>query len=510
MKEHRRPENNPADLLLPPRSLLVPRRGEAGGLKGWWQHLLEGKKLRWLLLAQDTLLIVLAFWLAWWARYEQNLGGVVEIRNYVPFASYLPILVVLAALTLVNLQLEGLYQRRRGATWFDEVYGILNATTRSILLVIVFFFFYRPYSFSRLIFAYSGGLTLLLLATARLLLRWWLRTLQREGIGVTRVLIVGGGEAGRTLMRHIVAQPELGYEVIGFVDDEPGRQQDLGRFKALGKTDQLPYLVRTQHVDRVIITLPWQYHRKIMQIMEQCEQQAVQSRLVPDLFQLSLTQVRLDEIKGVPLIAMKEPVIKGANLAFKRFVDISISGIVLLLFSPVILLIALAIKLDSPGPVLFEQARVGRGGKLFTIHKFRSMRVGADQEVETLAALNEADGPLFKIRNDPRVTRVGRILRKLSLDELPQLINVLKGEMSLIGPRPALPNEVAQYEEWHHKRLEVAPGLTGLWQVSGRSNVTFDEMMLLDVYYTEQWSPMLDTMILLRTVPSVLFQRGAY
>ncbi|MGH2543603.1 MAG: sugar transferase, partial [Ardenticatenaceae bacterium] len=260
----------------------------------------------------------------------------------------------------------------------------------------------------------------------------------------------------------------------------------------------------------VILTLPWQYQRKIMHILEQCEQQAVQSRIVPDLFQLSLTRVTLDEIKGVPLIAMQEPVLKGANLALKRFVDIAISSVALLIFSPIVLLTTVAIKLDSPGPILYRQERIGRGGRPFTIYKFRSMRVGADEELARLATLNEADGPLFKIRNDPRVTRVGRIIRKLSIDELPQLFNVLKGDMSLIGPRPALPQEVAQYEEWHHKRLEAAPGLTGLWQVSGRSDVTFDEMMLLDIYYTEQWSPMLDTMILLKTIPTVLFQRGAY
>jgi lipopolysaccharide/colanic/teichoic acid biosynthesis glycosyltransferase len=166
--------------------------------------------------------------------------------------------------------------------------------------------------------------------------------------------------------------------------------------------------------------------------------------------------------------------------------------------------------LESAGPVIFKQIRVGRAGQLFPCYKFRSMRAGAENEVAQLAERNEADGPLFKIRDDPRVTRVGKFIRKTSLDELPQLWNVIKGDMSLIGPRPALPHEVAQYQEWHRKRLDAAPGLTGLWQVSGRSDVTFDEMVLLDIYYAEQWSPMLDTLILLKTVPTVLFQRGAY
>ncbi len=479
-------------------------------MKQWWARILERGWLRWVLIAQDCLLIVVGFFTAWWARYERNVGGIVEIRNYTPFVAYWPVLLVLILLMLLNLHFEGLYRRQRGATWFDEIYGIFNATTTSIILIVFFFFFYRYYAYSRLIFAYAAALIILFLSLGRLLLRLWIGYLQRAGVGVTRVLIVGGGEVGRTLMRHIVAQPGLGYEVVGFVDDDPKRQTDIGRFRALGGTEQIPRLVRDHDVDKVIVTLPWQYQRKIVRILEQCEEHAVQSRIVPDLFQLSLTRVTLDEIKGVPLIAMKEPVIKGANLALKRFMDVAITGIVVVLLAPLMVLIALAIRLDSLGPVLYAQPRVGRGGKLFTMYKFRSMRVGADQEVSHLAALNEADGPLFKIRNDPRVTGVGRFLRRWSLDELPQLLNVLKGDMSLIGPRPALPNEVAQYEEWHRKRLDAAPGLTGLWQVSGRSDVTFDEMMLLDIYYAEQWSPMLDTMILLKTIPSVLFQRGAY
>jgi lipopolysaccharide/colanic/teichoic acid biosynthesis glycosyltransferase len=173
-------------------------------------------------------------------------------------------------------------------------------------------------------------------------------------------------------------------------------------------------------------------------------------------------------------------------------------------------LVALAIKLDSPGSVLFRQERVGKGGKPFTLYKFRSMGVGAEGQKELLRDLNEANGPLFKIKEDPRVTRLGRLLRRLSLDELPQFYNVLRGDMSLIGPRPPLSEEVAQYQPWHMRRLEIAPGMTGLWQVSGRSELPFDEMALLDIYYIEQWTPALDVKILLRTIPTVLFGDGAY
>jgi lipopolysaccharide/colanic/teichoic acid biosynthesis glycosyltransferase len=190
--------------------------------------------------------------------------------------------------------------------------------------------------------------------------------------------------------------------------------------------------------------------------------------------------------------------------------DVAISLVGLVVLMPLLILIALAIRLDSRGPVIFRQIRVGKGERVFAMYKFRSMREGAEEEQEQLMDQNEASGPLFKIRNDPRVTGVGRFLRRSSLDEVPQLVNVLMGHMSLVGPRPAPPAEVQRYQPWHKRRLEVCPGLTGLWQVSGRSQLTFDEMVLLDLYYIENWSPGLDFQIMLRTVPQFLFGNGAY
>jgi exopolysaccharide biosynthesis polyprenyl glycosylphosphotransferase len=476
----------------------------------FFRRLVERGWLRWLWMALDIVLINVAFFFAWWTRYQLELGGDVEFVSYRTFEDYLPTSLGLTLLMMLNLQLEGAYRMRRGTTWVDEVSAILHANANTILLIVFFYFFTRPFAYSRLILFYVAAFVFVFLAAARLVQRWWMGRLRRQGIGVTRALVVGADETGRTLMRHIVAQPDLGYQIVGFVDDNPARQHDIGRFQALGGTDTIRRLVRDHQVDKVILTLPWQEQQKIKEIMEECEQAGVESMIVPDLFQLSLTRVSLDEIRGVPLIGIHEPVLTGANLALKRVIDIAVSGLVLVLFSPLWLLLALLIKIESPGPVLFQQTRVGRNGHNFTIYKFRSMRQDAEQEREKLSHQNEADGPLFKIRNDPRVTRMGRFLRKTSLDEIPQLWNVLKGDMSLIGPRPALPTEVAQYQDWHHKRLEVAPGLTGLWQVSGRSDVTFDEMMLLDIYYAERWSPMLDTMILLKTIPTVLLQRGAY
>jgi len=260
----------------------------------------------------------------------------------------------------------------------------------------------------------------------------------------------------------------------------------------------------------VIITLPWMSYRKIMRLMSQCERANARVRVVPDLFQMAFSRVAVENLNGIPLLGTREPLLRDWQVFLKRVLDVLMASIVLVVLSPVLLIIAVAIRLDSPGPAIFKQRRVGRGGVEFTCFKFRSMFCDAESRVALLRDQNEATGPLFKMRNDPRRTRVGRILRRFSLDELPQFWNVLRGEMSVIGPRPALPSEVKEYAPWHQRRLEVPPGVTGLWQVSGRSDLTFDEMVLLDVYYIENWSPFLDLRILLKTIPTAILGSGAY
>jgi exopolysaccharide biosynthesis polyprenyl glycosylphosphotransferase len=210
------------------------------------------------------------------------------------------------------------------------------------------------------------------------------------------------------------------------------------------------------------------------------------------------------------MIGVREISISGSQQIFKRATDVIISLAGVILLAPFFLLLSLIIRLDSPGPPIFRQIRVGKDERLFACFKFRSMYADADKQKEELLDQNEVDGPVFKIREDPRITAVGRFLRRSSVDELPQLFNVLMGHMSLVGPRPALPSEVQRYQPWHKRRLEVAPGMTGLWQVSGRSQLTFDEMVLLDLYYIENWSPLLDLQIMVRTLPKVLLAEGAY
>lgn len=463
------------------------------------------------LVLADVVLINVAFVLSYHMRYELQWIRAVAEAYYVPFEAYVPVSILLTGILLIVFKVEGLYDRRRGSSWLDDIYIISTSTLVGIAIMIFIFFLYRAHFYSRLIFLYAVLLIVILLSLSRLLERQIAARLRRRGIGVDRVLIVGAGTVGRAIMRSILARPELGYSPVGFVDDDPKKQDSaIGPFKAMGSTDDLAAVLRNEAVDQVIITLPWISHRKVLGIITDSERQGVRARFVPDLLQMSLSQVDTDVMDGIPLIGVKEPTLKGWKIAVKRFIDIAISSAALLLLSPMLLLTAILIKLDSPGPVFFKQTRLGRGAKPFACYKFRSMWEDAEDVKPELSELNEAEGPIFKIKDDPRVTRVGRALRRFSLDELPQLFNVFRGDMSMVGPRPPLPCEVEDYEDWHHDRLNIPSGMTGLWQVMGRSDLTFDEMVMLDLYYAENWSLWQDFKIMLRTLPTVLFGRGAY
>jgi exopolysaccharide biosynthesis polyprenyl glycosylphosphotransferase len=465
----------------------------------------------WITLLVDVLLINLALPIAYWLRYDLQLFRGVDPANNVPYSVYLPMAGLLTVVMILTCRHEGAYDMRRSRSLSRELYGVINATTTAIMLLVVLVFFYRRLFYSRVIFVYAGLMIICFLGAARIARHSTLARMRQAGRGVERVLIVGSGEVGRAVMRNIIAQPELGYRVIGFLDDDPAKAStDIGPIRALGPIEDIPQIIKNNVIDVVMITLPWQYHRKIIRLVGEAERAGVRAAVVPDLFQLSLGGIEIEDINGIPLISIKQSTLTGMNQVIKRVFDLCLAVPAVVLLAPVWPLVALAIRLDSPGPILFRQVRVGRHGRDFTFFKFRSMRLDAEAHLDDLRTLNEASGPLFKIRNDPRLTRVGRFIRRTSLDELPQFINVLRGDMSLVGPRPGLPCEVAQYQEWQRKRLEIQPGLTGLWQVSGRSDLTFDEMVMLDIYYGENWTLGTDVQILVRTIPQIMFGDGAY
>ncbi len=467
--------------------------------------------LPWFWLLVDAALINVAFGLAYYVRYTLQFLRAVDPANNVPYTAFLPFVVLLTAVLIFAYWQKDLYRIKRRLSVMDELTIILDGTTTGIVLIIVLVFVYRPTFYSRAIFLYAGIIVVALVGGAHGLKIAVLSFWRKHGFGVARLLIVGAGEIARTIMRTVVANPQLGYEIVGFVDDDVAKgATDIGRFKALGSTGNLAKLLHKEKVDEVIITLPWQYHRKITSITGISERANIRARIVPDMFQITLSHMDVTQMMGIPLIGVKPGTISRGGLLVKRMVDVTVAAVGLVILAPLLGLIALAIKLESDGSAIFSQERVGRYGRRFQIYKFRSMVQDAENQKASLENLNEADGPLFKIKEDPRRTRVGRLIRKFSLDELPQLYNVLRGDMGLVGPRPNIPAEVEQYQEWHKRRLDVVPGITGLWAVSGRSELTFDEMTLLDIYYIENWSLALDFKIALQTLPHVLMARGAY
>ncbi|MBW7881583.1 MAG: sugar transferase [Caldilineaceae bacterium] len=467
-----------------------------------WKHVLVGS---------DALLIFVAFITAYLLRYRAQLFFSVDPASQLPLWGYMPLAISLVVVLLIAFRFSYVYPYKPGRSWVEETWRIATASTFGVIILIVVNLVFRPVLYSRLVFLYAAVLVTAYLGISRLIIMAARSHLRQYDIGVDRVLLVGAGDVGRMVMRTVAARPDYGLKLIGFLDDNPAKSRtDVGRFKALGPVDNVREVIDTYQIDRVIICLPWQTHRTIQRLLRECETLNVTAFVVPDLFQLTKNQMLVEELNGIPLLATRSISIQGWNLILKRTFDLVVGGLMTLVALPIGAVIALAIRLDTPGPVLYSQVRVGRNGKEFRCLKFRSMVSNADALREQVAAMNESTGPLFKIRNDPRLTRVGRFIRRYSLDELPQLINVLRGEMSLIGPRPNLPHEVAQYRDWMMKRLSVSPGLTGLWQVSGRSDLAFDEMVLLDIYYVENWSMGLDLSILLRSVPAVLRAKGAY
>ncbi len=475
---------------------------------------MKHRTVYWVTVVTDILLINLGFVLAYVARYVwQWLRPVLFLE---PYSDYLGQQLVLTILLILTFSFTGVWHRRRGESWLEEVMRAATASAAGITLMMAVTFFLQPAPFSRLLIFWALLFIVLLIAVARLLRRVILSMLYQRGIGVDRALVVGAGETGRSVIRTLLARPDLGFAVAGYLDDGDGENNvGLGRIPRLGEYADLDrYLAGHGPIHTVFIALPGEMHSQLLAILHVCQQHEVRALVAPDLLQLSLNRVEFSNMAGIPLLGVRDMATFGDISRPGRFLKRALDLAIMLVLGPLALLvmgvIALAIKLDSPGPVLYASPRVGRGGRLFMMYKFRSMVVGADEQKQALMALNEADGPIFKIKEDPRLTRAGRIIRRFSLDELPQLYNVLLGQMSLIGPRPPLPEEVEKYRPWHRQRLAVVGGMTGLWQVSGRSDLSFDELCLLDIYYIENWTVGLDLRILLQTIPHALSGKGAY
>lgn len=467
---------------------------------------------RWLLPVIDVALAFLLFGTAYILRYDLQIIRPVYDPLERGFGPYIPFAAVYAVLIWMNFQRNGLYRNIAGRAWLEEVYLIASSVAVSIVIVLAMFFILQPLVTSRLMLIYVAALTLIASALSRLIRRWILAYLRQQGLGIRRVLIVGMGEVGRSLLGIMLTRPEFGYQPVGFLDDDPQKAEaGMGRVEALGGTGELAAVINRESIDTVVITFRWSHYDLIQELTDVCRERETDLRIVPEIMQLNIRQVQVENLDGIPLLGIgAHRSMSRANQMLKRSIDVLVVILGLPLLAPISLLVVLALALEGDGPVIYRQVRVGKDSRLFRMLKFRSMVENAEDLHEAMLRESGEDPRHPKFVDDPRVTRVGRFLRRTSLDELPNLINVMRGEMSLVGPRPPTPNEVELYEARHTRRLQITPGMTGWWQVRGRSNVPFDEMFEMDMYYIENWSIAMDIEILMLTIPRVFLRSGAF
>lgn len=345
----------------------------------------------------------------------------------------------------------------------------------------------------------------------KLLLIVFFRWLRKKGLNFRNVLVVGTGPRAQKIIQSLDHNKDAGLKIIGLVDQDPAMagQEVLGH-KVLGALADLPRITRENVVDQVFFVVPRAWLGQIEDAVRFLETLGVRVDVAIDYFNVALARAKQSELFGIPFLSFETTPDKLLPLMFKRFMDFLLSAAALVVLLPLLLFVALLIKLTSPGPVFFVQKRVSMNGRIFDLFKFRTMVKDAEAKLAELQHLNEMQGPVFKIAKDPRITPLGGFLRKTSIDELPQLWNVLRGDMSLVGPRPPLPSEVEKYDDWQRRRLSMRPGITCLWQIKGRNKITdFEEWAKLDLQYIDNWSLWLDIEILLRTIPVVLFGIGA-
>ena len=471
--------------------------------RGGWE-----RKLVLALVAADVLALVLAVTGSWLARYRFTNENLAFWGFRFPYGV---LAVVALPLWLCGLVVRGAYDRSiigSSPTEYSRVAGVVTG----LLMLVCAMSFVGSVPVSRGLIAVFFPVLLAFGLMGRYLVRKRLHHRRAKGNALSRVVLVGDRAAVSNLTNHLRRTPHAGYEVVGAY--LPGGRSvvldDLD-LEVLGKPDQLISDISQQDIDAVAVSGHDLFeHESLRSLAWKLHGTGIQLLMAPDMAEIAGPRIVSRPAGGLPMLLVEEPRTGGPAQAIKALTERGVAAVGLLILSPVMAAIAIAVKITSPGPILFRQTRVARDGHVFHMLKFRSMVDGASAQVQDLTDRNDNDGVLFKMRDDPRVTRVGRFLRRYSLDELPQLWNVLRGDMAIVGPRPPLPSEVSQYGGDVGRRLMVKPGITGLWQVSGRSDLSWDESVRLDLYYVENWSLPLDLIIVGKTVKAVFAASGAY
>jgi exopolysaccharide biosynthesis polyprenyl glycosylphosphotransferase len=456
----------------------------------------------------DFLMGIAAFFLAYELRSVTDLiPGVqlsLDMNLFPPLQQYLTFSTTALTVLILLLAINRMYSLKDRPNISHEIGRIMIISTAWLGLIIGYFFIIREFPFSRLAIIYSWLLTTILIILGRLLIRGIERFLLKFGIGKKRVLFIGNNSITSKLFK--IMSKDASLRIVGLIDDH---QDNSSFIKQLGNIKELAEIVKKFDIEEIIQTKSDLTNTQSTDILDFCRENHIYYRFVPDLLAVHQTNIAVETLSGIPIITLKPTPLDGWGRVLKRIFDFFGSLIGLIILSPVLLISAIAIKLDSKGTIFFKYLddgsrakRVGEHGRLINFYKFRTMHPNTHNLRYTeLAQQNSRKGsPLAKIKDDPRITRVGKFLRKTSIDELPQLFNVLKGEMSLVGPRPHLPEEVANYQKHHKFVLTIKPGITGMAQISGRSDLDFEEEVRLDTYYIEHWSLWLDIKIILRTI----------
>jgi exopolysaccharide biosynthesis polyprenyl glycosylphosphotransferase len=462
--------------------------------------------------AGDALVALLSFWLARRIRM-----GMVHVRPLYPVSYYAWIIPLVIALWLGVGWLTGLYRDTEEENLRRTVTATLKVTIfSSLLLFAVIFLTKLPY-ISRTLLALYAGADYLLMVLCRLAAENILGRLRTSVGGFRHFLLVGDTPDALQIAQVIEANESRGMRLSGFAVVSPETRSDsrissaqLRREYPVYALKKLSGLLRQHVIDEVIFAVSKDELEALEDVFLACEQEGVKTRLALSFFPHVISRISLERLREMPLLTFSTTPENEYLILLKRVIDLLMAAVLIIVLSPLLLVLGVLIKLTSKGPILYRQTRCGLGGRKFTVYKFRSMKSGAELLREDLKSLNELDGPVFKIKNDPRCTALGRFMRRLSLDELPQLFNILRGDMSFVGPRPPLPEEVEKYESWQRRRLRMQPGLTCLWAIEGRSRLNFKRWMELDLEYIDHWSPLLDWKILLKTIPAVFLGRGAF
>lgn len=466
----------------------------------------KSREISRLLFLLDLLLTLLVMLLLFRVREYSGL----ESGESLP--SYVAILVILYVPIGFLLNKFGAYRGLRVVSLVRYAYIVGKAFLISLAILAVILFFLKVDFVSRTFLLQYAVLSIAVMVAVRASLVWWyFRRSVQKGENYLKVLIIGTGRRAQHLTEMLNSHNEWGIDILGYLDtnaDHVG--QSVLNSKVLGTVHEIENVLTSRVVDEVILAVPRSSLSHMPEIVDACEEQGVRFRFMADVFDLQVARMRMVEMDGIPLLTFDPVAQNEEKLLIKRLMDLILVLGAMPLILPVMGLIALAIKLDDGGPIFFVQERVGLRKRLFPMLKFRSMVVDAEAKLKEIEHMNEAEGPNFKIAHDPRITRVGRIIRKTSLDELPQLLNVIRGHMSLVGPRPMSQRDVELFDKGiQRKRFSVKPGLTCIWQISGRSNLSFEKWLELDLKYIDEWDLWMDLKILLKTVPVVLKGSGA-